>query len=177
MDTLLKWMGILGGIALIIIGIYSVFNPEITILSITIYIGIVLLIIGIFNIITYFQKKIASNWILIDGIINIVLSIILLSNNFTILIPLLFGIWILFLGIERIGLAIDIKKLNSPYWKVLMIIGIIAIIFSIITFVKPIIASLAISMIVGIILIFYGIMTITSSISLSNIYKYLKKSI
>lgn len=179
MDILLKWLGVLGGVAMIIIGSYAIFNPEVTILSITLYIGIVLLVMGIFNIINYFQKRkenMASGWILTDGIVNIVLAIILFSNDFISvnIIPLIFSIWILFLGIQRIGLAVDIKKFNLPYYKILLVIGILAIVFSIITFIKPLIAALAISMIVGITLIFYGVITITASISLGNIYKYFK---
>lgn len=180
MDTLFKWLGILGGVILIIIGGYAIFNPSITILSITLYIAIALLIIGIFNIINYFEKKKenkSSGWILIDGLVNIILAIFLLSNDHisSNLIPIIFGIWMLFLGIQRIGLSMNIKKLNSPYWKIMMVLGIIAIVFSIIICIKPIVAALAISMIVGIILIFYGIMTITASISISKLYKYFKE--
>ena len=99
MDILLKWLGVLGGVAMIIIGSYAIFNPEVTILSITLYIGIVLLVMGIFNIINYFQKRkenMASGWILTDGIVNIVLAIILFSNDFISvnIIPLIFSIWI-----------------------------------------------------------------------------------
>jgi len=176
---ILKWLGILSGGILIIIGSYAIIHPEITLLSLILNVGIVLLVIGIYNIITYFQQKkekVASGWILIDAIISIILPIFLISNYFITanIIPFIFSMGILFLGIQRIGLALDIKKLHSPYWKIMLIIGIIAIIFSIITLIKPIIATLAISMVIGIILIFYGIMCINASISISNLYRYFK---
>ncbi|MEG0025808.1 MAG: DUF308 domain-containing protein [Bacilli bacterium] len=179
MDKFLKWLGIFLGTTIIIIGGYAFLHPRMTILSITFYIAIALLIMGIFNIINYWQKRkeqLVSNWILVDGILGIILAIVLFSDKIigTTAIPIFFGIFILLFGIQKIGLALDVKKLKAPYWKILMIIGIIAIVFSIITFIKPLIAAFAISVILGIILIFYGFMIIIASIYIDKIYKIFK---
>lgn len=169
MKTFFKVLWIISGITLILLGIYCIFRPTATLISISFIIGLVILFNGILALSHYFfiRSLQGTSWLLFDGILGILFGILLLSTNLyaylALIIPLLFSTWIVIIGIFKICNSIDIK--NAGYnknWYVLTIIGILCTLLGIAMWIKPILSAFTISIIVGICLIFAGISTISA---------------
>lgn len=98
MKTFTRILVLLAGIAMIVLGIWFLFHPGISLLTSTLMIGFLLLISGIFHTISYFSDRKSQNvsgWVLADGILSILLGFLLLFNEFdgTLTLVLLFGMW------------------------------------------------------------------------------------
>ena len=99
--TVSRILWIIVGVLLIIAGIYCLCNPDVGLLSLSLYLGIVLLISGIIDIVIFAkcnQYMIGAGWFLADGILTVLLSLFLLFNQaFTLLsLPFIFSMWLLF---------------------------------------------------------------------------------
>lgn len=104
--TVSRILWIIVGVLLIIAGIYCLCNPDVGLLSLSLYLGIVLLISGIIDIVIFAkcnQYMIGAGWFLADGILTMLLSLFLLFNQaFTLLsLPFIFSMWLLFSGINQ----------------------------------------------------------------------------
>lgn len=133
MKTFTRILVLLAGIAMIILGVWFLFHPGISLLTSTLMFGFLLLISGIFHTISYFSDRKSQNvsgWVLADGILSILLGFLLLFNEFdgTLTLVLLFGMWVLFAGIMRTIGAFTAKQNNVQGWGWILTIGIIGII-------------------------------------------------
>lgn len=159
---LLNSLWILTSVLFMVSGFYCIWNPDVTILSLAILLGISLFISGLRDICTYidvhnYVKD--SGWILMEGIITLLFSIFCFMNHYitVITIPVIFTIWVIFTGISRIVSAIDFKTFGFSNWWFALLWGILLVAFGMFSVFDPIIASVAISVILGIILISQGI--------------------
>lgn len=124
---------ILTSIAIGILGLIILFNPNETIALLSLILGIIIMIIGIGKIISYIilrKESNFSNYDLIYGIIAIVISIIMLANAnaFATIVRVIIGIWIAYTGIMKLIYALNLKSLSSSSWIAVMIMAIITII-------------------------------------------------
>ena len=106
---------ILTSIAIGILGLIILFNPNETIALLSLILGIIIMIIGIGKIISYIilrKESNFSNYDLIYGIIAIVISIIMLANAnaFATIVRVIIGIWIAYTGIMKLIYALNLKK-------------------------------------------------------------------
>ncbi|EFS04145.1 membrane protein, putative [Listeria seeligeri FSL S4-171] len=167
MKTFTRILVLLAGIAMIVLGIWFLFHPGISLLTSTLMFGFLLLISGIFNTVSYFSdKKLqkVSGWVLADGILSILLGFLLLFNEFagTETIVLLFGMWVLFAGIMRTIGAFTAKQNNVQGWGWILTIGIIGIVVGFIALFNPVVSAIGIVLIVGIFFIVQGISAIAT---------------
>ncbi|KKD44880.1 HdeD family acid-resistance protein [Listeria seeligeri] len=167
MKTFTRILVLLAGIAMIVLGIWFLFHPGISLLTSTLMFGFLLLISGIFHTVSYFSdKKLqkVSGWVLADGILSILLGFLLLFNDFagTETIVLLFGMWVLFAGIMRTIGAFTAKQNNVQGWGWILTIGIIGIVVGFIALFNPVVSAIGIVLIVGIFFIVQGISAIAT---------------
>ncbi|MBC1737032.1 HdeD family acid-resistance protein [Listeria seeligeri] len=167
MKTFTRILVLLAGIAMIVLGIWFLFHPGISLLTSTLMFGFLLLISGIFHTVSYFSdKKLqkVSGWVLADGILSILLGFLLLFNEFagTEVIVLLFGMWVLFAGIMRTIGAFTAKQNNIQGWGWILTVGIIGIVVGFIALFNPVVSAIGIVLIVGIFFIVQGISAIAT---------------
>lgn len=166
---------ILTSIAIGILGLIILFNPNETIALLSLILGIIIMIIGIGKIISYIILRKESNfpnYDLIYGIIAIVISIIMLANAnaFATIVRVIIGIWIAYTGIMKLIYALNLKSLSSSSWIAVMIMAIITIIAG----VYIAIDSSILIMVFGVILIAYAVIDIIEQIIfMINVNKFL----
>lgn len=166
---------ILTSIAIGILGLIILFNPNETIALLSLILGIIIMIIGIGKIISYIilrKESNFSNYDLIYGIIAIVISIIMLANAnaFATIVRVIIGIWIAYTGIMKLIYALNLKSLSSSSWIAVMIMAIITIIAG----VYIAIDSSILIIVFGVILIAYAVIDIIEQIIfMINVNKFI----
>lgn len=166
---------ILTSIAIGILGLIILFNPNETIALLSLILGIIIMIIGIGKIISYIilrKESNFSNYDLIYGIIAIVISIIMLANAnaFATIVRVIIGIWIAYTGIMKLIYALNLKSLSSSSWIAVMIMAIITIIAG----VYIAIDSSILIMVFGALIVAYAIIDIIEQvIFMINVNKFI----
>ena len=166
---------ILTSIAIGILGLIILFNPNETIALLSLILGIIIMIKKKKKIISYIilrKESNFSNYDLIYGIIAIVISIIMLANAnaFVTIVRVIIGIWIAYTGIMKLIYALNLKSLSSSFWIAVMIMAIITIIAG----VYIAIDSSILIMVFGVILIAYAVIDIIEQIIfMINVNKFI----
>lgn len=176
MKTIARILWLISGFLLLVAGIFVLFNPTATIISLSFLLGLIMLFSGIFSLFVYFVARydlFGMGWVLADGIITVILALFLLFNDYiaATALPFIFGMWILFSGIERIVNSIEIRDTGISGWGWLMAIGIVSIVVGVLSFINPLIGAIAISTFLGIFLILQGIAVI-----ITWVYSWLLKN-
>ena len=156
---------IVAGVLLIIVGIYCLFNPDVGLLSLSLYIGSAMLISGIIDIVIFAKwngKMFGTGWFLADGILTVLLALFLLFNQaFTMLsLPFIFGMWLLFSGINQFVNSFELQSFGVRGWGWLTALGILRAVVGFFSLFDPIANLFALSILVGILLICEGVAAI-----------------
>ena len=156
---------IVAGVLLIIVGIYCLFNPDVGLLSLSLYIGSAMLISGIIDIVIFAKwngKMFGTGWFLADGIQTVLLALFLLFNQaFTMLsLPFIFGMWLLFSGINQFVNSFELQSFGVRGWGWLTALGILLAVVGFFSLFDPIANLFALSILVGILLICEGVAAI-----------------
>ncbi len=124
-------------------------------------IAILVLISGIAAIVSYIRET-QRIWrlqaLLVIGIILVLLGISMLARPafFISLLPLVLAFIILIHGLQDLSYALNMKKLNDPYWWSAALIALISILFAIVVIINPFTAASTVMMLVGVALIYDG---------------------
>ena len=156
---------IIAGVLLVIVGIYCLFNPDVGLLSLSLYIGIAMLISGIIDIVIFAKwngKMFGARWFLADGILTVLLALFLLFNQaFTMLsLPFIFGMWLLFSGINQFVNSFELQAFGVRGWGWLTASGVLMAVVGFFSLFDPIANLFALSVLTGILLICEGIAAI-----------------
>ncbi|MBC1439788.1 HdeD family acid-resistance protein [Listeria innocua] len=162
MKTFTRILVLLAGIAMIVLGIWFLFHPAISLLTSAFMLSFLLLISGIFHTFSYFSDRKSQNvsgWVLADGILSILLGFLLLFNEFAgpEIILLLFSMWVLFAGIMRTVGAFTAKQNNIQGWGWILTIGLIGIVVGFIALFNPIVSVIGAIIVVATFFIVQGI--------------------
>ena len=109
----MRMLTIIGGVLMLLTGMFCFINPGQTFLAIAFVIGLVMVLNGLIHICAYMMGRGLNNkgdnngWILTDALITLLLGILVLCNQLVAdtAIPLVFGMWVLVSGILRIEAA------------------------------------------------------------------------
>lgn len=170
------WLLTANGIAAIAFGITAIFLPEITLLILINYFGILAVFLGMFFILggIYYRKKntLWRFWIY-EGILNFIIGLVILFNTrlaiqtFIILVAM----WAIFTGVAQLVSAIRLKEF-VPKRILYLVNGIIGIIFGGILIFSSMNYQ-ALALVLG----FYAIVEGVFSIVISFIMRGINKSI
>lgn len=164
------------GIIFIGIGIYTLFSPLESYLTLSILFSLSFLFSGLFEIIfSISNRKEIENWgwTLAFGILTFLIGVLLIMNpelSMTTL-PLIVGFVVLFRSIMGIGYALELKHYGLLDWGNLMVISILGLIFSLILIWNPLFAGFTIVFWTGLAIIFIGIFSVYLSFRLKKIKK------
>ena len=163
--TVSRVLWIIAGILLMIAGIYCLCNPDVGLLTLSLYIGIAMLISGIMDIVIFAKcngRMFGAGWFLADGILTVLLALFLLFNQaFTMLsLPFIFGMWLLFSGINQFVNSFELQSFGVKGWGWLTTLGVLLAIVGFFSLFDPIANLFALSILVGILLICEGVAAI-----------------
>lgn len=160
------WISPIIGILAIIIGIWCMVTPVVTIIALSYVFGITFLITGIFEIIFAISNRKYTNnwgWTLISGIIDLIFGIMILSlpaPQMALVLSYFVGFYIMFQSIWAIGTSIELSSRKIKGWGWLLTLAILGFILSIIFIFSPIITSGFIIYLISFAFMVYGVFRI-----------------
>lgn len=162
MKTAMKWLGVILGVLMIILGVYGVFHPVRFFASLGWMIGLAVMFAGFDGLGTWLamhKTKAASVWDLLLAILSIVFGVMLLFNVWMRIMTdemllVLFSVWIAMYGVMRIFNAV---KQKPKLWGLLVVLGVALIILALVSLAHPLITALSIGMCVAMNFMFQGI--------------------
>ena len=144
----------------ILIGLALLFQPgTFTVLACRIIAILVLISGAVLSYVRETQKVWRLQALLVIGIILVLLGICMLARPafFISLLPLVLGIIVLVHGLQDASYALNLKKLNDPYWWITLLIAAASIIFAVIVIINPFAAASTVVMMIGAVLIYDGV--------------------
>ncbi len=168
MKTTMKWIGVILGVLMVILGLYGVCRPGMVFTSLGWLIGLSVLCSGFEGIGAWWagrKSQTASTWDLVMAILSIVFGIMLISNIWMRMMTdefllVLFGVWVALSGILRIFDAIR----NKPkLWGLLVAIGVALIVLGVLSLAHPLITALTIGLCVAMNIVCQGISLICAA--------------
>ena len=140
------WVFLIIGILLLIGSIWIFRTPTESFINLAQIFSILILISGVFSIIfALTNKEKMDNWgaYLVGGILDVVVGFILLSYpGITLVVFSLFiGFWLMFRGFSTISTSLALKKEGATDWIWILLLGILVIIFALMSIVNPLIGA------------------------------------
>lgn len=166
-STSSTWAMWLRGIIAIIIGLFTLFFPNITLSILVILVGLYILMNGVLAIVFSFygRQYEDKSWLLylLEGIVGSIvgLAVLLLPKMTSILLLYFIAAWAIVTGIVQIAAYIKLQRIFERE-LLLLIGGILSIVIGIVFFRFPLQGIVAITWIVGLYALIFGILTITS---------------
>ena len=157
------WVSLIAGLLSILVGVLCLVTPDATLVALSMLFIAVLLVDGIMDIVLA-----ASNsdmlrgwgWMLVTGIMELLLAIMLIY---------VVGFWILFRAFWALGEAYEFRRYTDGSW--LIILAVLAIIFSFFFLVSPAWNGLFIVSMISLAFFAYGIYRITHAFALRSLEK------
>ena len=157
------WLELIEGILLILLGIYTLFNPGDMIRGITFIYGILAVITGISDIVFYAKTEryigFGPTIALVSGILSILAGLMLLMypNAGELIMTLLLPIWFISHSVSRLTHLPLVRLAGSFFYYFTMIVNIMGIILGYLMIIWPAIALFSAGFIIGFYLILLGI--------------------
>lgn len=168
------WLLLIKGFILIILASLIIFNPERTILTISLLMGISLIITGIVLLLISAElRKSLENWTmrLAEGLLDIVFGFFLLVHPDVgeVIIPILIGFWVIFYGVLILSGSFQFKESMKTRRKIVLIVGLITIIFGFMIAFNPNITIIAVGILIGVPILIIGLANIFFAMNLRNL--------
>ena len=173
----MRMLTIIGGVLMLLTGIFCFINPGQTFLAIALVIGLVMVLNGLIHICAYMMGRGLNNkgdnngWILTDALITLLLGILVLCNQLVAdtAIPLVFGMWVLVSGILRIEAAthIDLERKRENF-RITMITGVMTVVVGLFGFINPLVMFLSTVVLMGFFMVMQGINIIELGIDMPH---------
>ncbi|MBN9295639.1 MAG: DUF308 domain-containing protein [Filimonas sp.] len=156
------WLFVLFGIIFLVTGIWMLFTPLSSFLSLAILFSILILANGVSHLIFTI-----SNWDHIDGrgwylasaIMELVIGLILFvyPGITLITLPFIVGFWLIFRSVFVISAAFEMRNIGASDWGWLLLGGIILLLFSACVILNPLVGAVYLVIITAIAIIMMGI--------------------
>ena len=176
-----KWLLLITGILVTILGISMLFTPFANIMSLAILIGIVMLLSGISELLSFFviDREYRSGWILASGFISLMFGVWLLFGkglqNLAIMIPFVFAGWVIAAGVTRAIGSFSLKAAGVKNWGWMLVLGILNALMGALLMYSPWLSALLISNLIAFAFISHGINSIADFFSLNKIGKFFRQ--
>jgi len=175
------WVSLVIGILALILGIWSLVTPDVTLVALTYVFICAFFIGGILEIAFAISNKDCLNgwgWTLAGGIIDVVFGLLILVLpviSAAVILVYFVGFWIMFRCVWIIGEAIELHRMDVKGWGWTLALGILGILFSITFLISPLFTgALFIVAFVSTAFIIYGIFRIYLAFRLKSINNDIK---
>lgn len=171
-------LSICSSLIFMIFGLLLFLSPESIIVTISCIIGLFLIIYGIFKLISYYKNNI-NNFDLVFGLISIISGIMLISNTniLATIIPTIIGLYMIIIGVKKIEISLNVKNNNISGWSYLFLMALLSLSCGLFLIINPIKGAFIATKIIGLIIIIYSIISIIDSIFLKRNIKKISKVI
>ncbi len=171
------WLLLVAGILFALAGLVAVAFPDITYLTLSLILGVVIFCAGVSRIVIAASSSGMMpgwGWMLTGGILEVLLGILLcIYPGLTAgMLYLFVGFYLMFTGCAMIASSIDLQRLGGSQWGWVLASGIISILFSFMVVANPVSGSFAVSYLVGFSFVFAGISFMTFSFKWRNVHKH-----
>jgi uncharacterized membrane protein HdeD (DUF308 family) len=156
-----RWTFYTAGAILVFIGVLSVLNPLITLVSTAVSMGVGFLLAGVNYVVPYLSMKKNPDrpkWFLPLGVADIVFGVLFITNIGLAILTLstLLGAWMLISGVLRLYVSVMIRSSGAPKWWMMTASGVSMIILSFLLLSNPAIEGFMLSTLVGLLLVASG---------------------
>lgn len=163
------WMSLILGIVFIILGCWSLKNPDTTLSLLSILVGIGAILKGIYE---FWLRSTINNllgtrstWLLIMVILDIVLGIVFICHIAAgvMTISIIFAFWFIIDCIGQLSVAGFYKRFRKGYYWWLVILNVLGIIIGISLLFNPMVSALTIVWLISFFLLLIGIVAIVAA--------------
>ncbi len=177
------WLPLLRGIFLIVLGIYALVQPGITIAALAQVMGFFLIFDGVIAVAAGIVGEVPSRgWTILRGVIAVLVGIlvfahpVLVAGMTTVVIIYMIAFSAIFSGVLEIVAAIrDHREINGVGWYIFS--GILSIIFGGLLLMAPFMFGLTMVRIIGVFAAIAGVVMITLAFRLKGIGKHLQSHV
>ena len=158
------WMTVLRGIFWILFGIVMLTRPGISLLSLTLALGIVIFADGVINVVNAFSgRSVHDDWwvLLLIGLTGIGIGALTFYSPQTTALAIVFyvAIWAIATGLLEISAAIRLRKqIEGEVWLILA--GLASVIFGVLLVTRPAAGALTLVWLFGVYAIAFGILLV-----------------
>lgn len=175
------WLCI-AGILLIVLGVYCIVKPNITLVNAAWFLGIVTLLTGISKMIFTFRTQAFmpnSGTRMLTALLDIFFGLFFLFNimSTAISLPFVFALWVIIEGISVIVLSFDYKKVGFQYWWALLLLGIVGVVLGILGFKNMDVTAVTLSTLIGIAVILFGLAHILAVVGVNKFEKVVDNAV
>lgn len=174
------YLPLIVGVLLIVLGIWTLTTPLESYIMLSIVFAVGFFLSGIFEMFFALSNKHKSwGWSLALGILSIVIGLLMILNPAISMVTLPFyvGFMLLFYSILGISSAYEMRQYGIMDWGWLMLVAVLALIFSFMMLWNPLFAGVSIVVWTGIAFIMTGLYMIYFSTRLNKLNKLRKKMI
>lgn len=169
------WLCI-AGILLIVLGVYCIVKPNITLVNAAWFLGVVTLLTAISKMIFTFRTQAFmpnSGTRMLTALLDIFFGLFFLFNimSTAISLPFVFALWVIIEGISVIVLSFDYKKVGFQYWWALLLLGIVGVVLGILGFKNMDVTAVTLSTLIGIAVILFGLAHILAVVGVNKFEK------
>ncbi len=174
------WISIVVGIIAVILGIWCLFQPMITLVTLSVLFVVGFIIGGVFEIVFATANREGMRgwgWTLASGIISVLFGLLLLSMPIATLAAMLFfvGFWLMFQSLWSIGTAVDLQMMKIKGWGWLLAFGVLGLILSFFLILNPAFAAGFIVYLMSLTLFCYGLLRVYFGVKLRSLNKRIKE--
>ena len=164
------WALALRGVVAILLGLFTILVPGITMVYLVLAFGAYALLDGVFNILASFRAR-AQHWaLLIEGLIGIAAGVLTFAWPGITAMVLLYVIafWAIFTGVMEVIAGIRLREvIEHEWWLILM--GIASLLFGLLILIAPGTGALAIVIWIGAYALIFGIMLLALAFRLRGL--------
>lgn len=171
------WLLALKGLLLLLMGLFTLFNTELALGGIVLYLGIMVLVGGVAEVLVAFLNRDNPQWtsFLLEGLVDIVIGVLLLSRPEVIgLIPILLGIWIAISGMLLLVRSLRERKEGNAAWLNWLALSVVLLFIGIWLVADPLGSLISITWLLGIVLVVFGLLILMIAFRLKRARGHLK---
>lgn len=154
---------LLAGILMLLVGAYVWFNPVVSLVALSLYLGAALIVIGAGYIGS--SLSVESGWYMFVGLLDILIGIILVANIgvTAATLPVIFALWCMAVGAAQLVSAYHLGRSDMP-WGWSLSLGVLGLVFGFLILRYPGIGAVTISTLLGLYIVLYGLLEISEFI-------------
>lgn len=160
------------GISMSILGFFILFNPDVSLTSVTLIIGLLLLLNGVNEVISYIKQSKTwniSRWHLVEGVFSLLvgLATFFFTDVLQQVFVFIFAFWIFLSAISHIFISRTLK--GMPGTGMIFILGIVMFVLAIVSLFTQFIAAITAAIIIGVFFIAQGFIWIALGLVLKKL--------
>lgn len=174
-------MSLISSVFFIVVGLFLILKPEVTLATISYVIGGIIIVIGVTFLIKYFSNKEYGMFSgdLIFGVMSVIFGFILILNPTALakIIPFILGIWIVISSITKIQYSLQLKAYNNKAWISTMVIAAITFLWGLLLLFDPFEGAMVITQVIGMFILIYAVLDLAEVILIKKNLKDIKKGV